>query len=80
MTAGGVIPAPQERGVHVAGDLYDTSGRRIRVSVNGDTVVITADGATLDLRQCQTLAYLLIGAAWEAGRNNPIGNQGDRTA
>ena len=64
----GVIPAPGERaGVHLVGDLYDMSGRPVRVTVNGTHVVI--NGATLDLRRCQTLLYLLAAAVWEAGRN-----------
>ena len=67
MSTHGVIPTPQERGVHLAGDVYDMSGRPVRVTVNGDTVTI--NGAVLDLRRCQTLAWLLIAAVHEAGRN-----------
>ena len=64
----GVIPAPGERaGVHLVGDLYDMSGRPVRVTVNGTHVVI--NGAVLDLRRCESLAWLLIEAVYEAGRN-----------
>jgi hypothetical protein len=66
MTAGGVIPAPEDRQpVYHVGSVQDMSGVPLHVGVNGGAVTI--GGFVLDAPQLETFAQLLVRACWLAG-------------
>jgi hypothetical protein len=69
MTAGGVIPPPEERSPYVrpVGEVFDMDECRLPAGVDHDTVTI--GGWCFTLGQVEELAHHIAAACWEAGAN-----------
>jgi hypothetical protein len=74
VTAGGVIPSPEERKnrgaiVTEVGRVACMDGRYLTVAVNGSAVLI--DGRALDGARRETFAQMFVRACWMAGLDAP---------
>ena len=75
MTAGGVIPAPEERKrdpyVRKVGHVADIDGMLLVIGVDYDAVTIGTQTRTrrFTRHQLEEFAHLFVAACWEAGEN-----------
>ncbi len=75
MSAGGVIPPPEERVrldpyVRILGSVADMDGSVVHVGVNYDTVSVSnAVDSVFTQAQAEEFGRLFVAACWEAGAN-----------
>lgn len=71
MSAGGVIPPPDERKPYVRnlGSVEAMDGDLVTVGVDYDAVIVNANNAAFTRSMTEEFAHLFIAACWEAGEN-----------